>query len=68
MKMKSLIIMGMILLSLLPLYLLYKFLQVKTQPRQSLSRFFLYMVALFFIIFVYTFLLVYLIKTIFPDA
>ncbi len=68
MKMKSLAIMGLILLSLLPLFLLYKWLQVKMHPRQSLQRFFGFMAVMFVVVFVYTFLLVFGIRLIFPGA
>ncbi len=68
MKWRSLMIVALILLSLLPLYLLYKWLQVKMNPRQSLPHFFGFMVVMFVIVFVYTFLLVFSIRFIFPGA
>lgn len=61
-------IVALILLSLLPLYLLYKWLQVKMNPRHSLPHFFGFMAVMFVIVFVYTFLLVFSIRFIFPGA
>lgn len=61
-------IMGLILFSLLPLFLFYKWLQVKINPRQSLQRFFGFMAIMFLLVFIYTFLLVFGIRLIFPGA
>ncbi len=66
--MKSLMVMGLILLSLLPLFLLYKWLQVKLNPRQSLQRFFGFMAVMFVVVFLYTFLLVFGIRLVLPGA
>jgi hypothetical protein len=68
MKWRSLMIVALILLSLLPLYLLYKWLQVKMNPRQSLQHFFGFMAVMFVVVFVYTFLLVFSIRLLFPGA
>jgi len=68
MKLKSLMIMGLILLSLLPLFLLYKWLQVKMKPRHSLQHFFGFMAVMFVIVFSYTFLLVFGIRLLFSGA
>ena len=68
MKLKSLMIMGLILLSLLPLFLLYKWLQGKMNPRKSLQHFFGFMAVMFVLVFSYTFLLVFGIRLIFPGA
>jgi len=68
MKLKSLAIMGMILLSLLPLFLLYQWLQRKLNPRKSLQRFLLFTAVMFVVVFSYTFLLVLGIRLIFPGA
>ena len=67
-KQKAIIIVGLILLSLLPMYGLYKYLQQKMKPKESLSRFFSWLLIMFLAIFGYTFLLVLLIKLIFPGA
>ncbi len=65
-KWKSIVILVIILLSLLPLYGLYGFLQHRMKPRDSLRRFAGWVIAVLALIFVYTFLLVLLIKLIFP--
>jgi len=68
MKLKSMMIMGLILLSLLPLYLLYQWLQRKMDPRRSLSRFLSFTAVMFVVVFSYTFLLVFSIRLLFPGA
>jgi uncharacterized membrane protein YidH (DUF202 family) len=68
MKWRSLLIVALIVISLLPLYLLYKWLEVKMNPRQSLQRFFGFTAVMFVVVFVYTFLLVFCIRLIFPGA
>ena len=68
MKLKSMMIMGLILLSLLPLYLLYQWLQRKLDPRRSLSRFLSFTAVMFVVVFSYTFLLVFSIRLLFPGA
>ncbi len=68
MKLKSMMIMGLILLSLLPLYLLYQWLQRKMDPRRSLSRFLSFTAVMFVVVFSYTFLLVFSIRLFFPGA
>lgn len=67
-KWKTIIILGIITLSLVPVYLLYKYLQRVMKPRESLQHFFFWMLAVLLLIFFYTFLLVLLIKLLFPGA
>lgn len=68
MKAKGIVIILIILLSLVPVYLLNTFLQKQLRPRESLQRLFLYLLAGFAMVFLYTFLVVLVIKKIFPDA
>jgi len=68
MKLKALVILAIIICSLLPVYLLYKYMQKIIRPRESMARLFLYISAGFVLVFVYTFLLVLVIKKVFPDA
>ncbi len=68
MKLKALAILAIIIFSLIPLYLLYKYLQKKTRPKESMSRLLLYLFAGFALVFIYTFLIVFIIKKIFPGA
>jgi len=68
MKWKALIILLLILGSLIPAYLLNKFLQKIIKPRQSLSRLLLYLLSGMLLVFFYTLLLVFIIKLIFPSA
>jgi hypothetical protein len=67
-KLKSVVILFIILISLIPVYLFNKYLQKKLRPRESMGRLFLYMFSGFTIIFGYTFLLVWVIKKLFPGA
>jgi hypothetical protein len=67
-KLKAAAVMGIILVSLIPAYLLYKYLQQKMRPRESGQRFLLWLLASFVLIFGYTFLVVLLIKLLFPGA
>jgi uncharacterized membrane protein YidH (DUF202 family) len=68
MKLKTLAILFIILVSLIPVYLFNRYLQKKVQPRKSLGRLFLYLFLGFVLVFVYTFLVVLIIKKLFPDA
>ncbi len=68
MKLKALLILAIIIISLLPLYLLYQYLQRVMRPRDSLRRFLLWLLTMFGLIFGYTFLVVLLIKVLFPGA
>ena len=68
MRYKAIVILLIILVSLLPAYLLNKYLQKILNPRKSLGRLILYLLSGLLLVFVYTLLLVFLIKWIFPDA
>lgn len=67
-KWKAITILGIIILSLFPVYLLYTRLQRAMKPRESLRHFLFWMLAVLVLIFLYTFLLVLLIKLLFPGA
>jgi hypothetical protein len=66
MKLKALAILFIILISLFPVYLLNKYLQKIIRPGESLGRLFFYMISGFALVFVYSFLIVLLIKKLFP--
>jgi hypothetical protein len=68
MKWKALVIILIIIVSLFPVYLFNKFLQKKIRPRESFGRLFLYLLSGFALVFVYTFLVVFIIKKLFPAA
>lgn len=68
MKLKALGILLIIIVSLLPMYFLYKYVEKVTRPKESMRRFLLWLLASFVLIFTYTFLLVFLIKLAFPGA
>ena len=68
MKLKALAILLIIIVSLIPVYFFNKNLQKIIKPRESLGRLFLYLLLGFVLIFVYTFLVVFIIKKLFPDA
>jgi len=65
---KALVILAIIICSLLPVYLLNKYLQKIIMPRESMARLFSYIVAGFVLVFIYSFLLVFIIKKLFPGA
>jgi hypothetical protein len=67
-KAKAIAILGIILLSLFPVYILYKYLQKVMRPSESMQKFLLWVLTMLFIIFGYTFLLVLIIKLLFPGA
>jgi hypothetical protein len=60
--------MGIILFSLIPVYLLYKYLQKVIRPQESGRRFLLWLLAELALVFSFTFLLVFVIKLLFPKA
>jgi hypothetical protein len=67
-KLKSLVILVIILVSLIPVYLTMKRLRQSMRPKESMGRLFLYLLLGFLLVFAYTFLVVLLIKKIFPDS
>ncbi|HEY2722273.1 MAG TPA: hypothetical protein VGI82_11140 [Chitinophagaceae bacterium] len=68
MKVKAFFILLIIIVSLLPAYSINKVLQRILRPRESLGRLFLYFLSAMALVFIYTTLLVLLIKWIFPNA
>jgi len=68
MKWKAIVILLIILASLLPLYSINKSLQKFIRPRESLARLFSYLLSGMLLVFLYTMLLVFLIKWMFPSA
>ena len=67
-KLRALVIVVLIVISLLPVYLFNKYLQKVIRPRESIGKLFLYILAAFALVFVYTFLVVLIIKGLFPGA
>ncbi|MFZ9386272.1 MAG: hypothetical protein ACO25B_00195 [Chitinophagaceae bacterium] len=67
-KWKSILILGLIILCLLPVYPISGYLHKQLRPRESGARFLGWTGAMLALVFVYTFLLVLLIKLIFPGA
>ena len=68
MKWKAVIILLIIIVSLIPVYSINKYLQKILQPRKSLARLLLYLLSGMLLVFLYTLLLVLVIKGIFPKA
>jgi|GEM_PF-1114325 len=68
MKLKALMILVIIIASLLPVYMVCNYLQRVMKPRESGRKFLLWVLAVFSVIFVYTFLLVLVIRLLFPGA
>ena len=66
MKGRSLLILLLLVLALVPMYYLNRWLQVVVRPRDNAGRFFLFLFANFVLILFYTVLLVGLIVRIFP--
>jgi len=68
MKLQRLLILVIILLSLLPAFYVNQWLQKLIQPRRSFGQLLLYILACFALVFVYTFLLVWIITQVFPQT
>jgi hypothetical protein len=68
MKWKAIVILLIILAFLIPLYSLNTYLQKFLRPRESLARLFSYLLSAMLLVFLYTMLLVLLIKWMFPKA
>jgi hypothetical protein len=68
MKLKAFAIVAIIILSLIPLYILYKYIERKIQPRESFRNFGVWLIAVMVLIFAFSFLLVFIIRTLFPGA
>lgn len=68
MKGKAFLIVFIILVSLIPVYFLNKYFQKIIQPRKSFARLTLYLFSGFALVFICTFLVVFIIKKIFPGT
>lgn len=68
MKWKSVLIFLIIVISLIPVYIGNKYLRRIAKPRQSLGRLFLYLLSGLVLVFIYTFLLVWVLRMLFPGA
>jgi hypothetical protein len=68
MKWKGVIILILIIASLLPAYALYVLLEKRMRPRESGKRFLLWMITVFALVFIYSFLVVLFIRLIFRDV
>ncbi|WP_148661147.1 hypothetical protein [Flavisolibacter tropicus] len=66
--MKRLLILVIILLALIPAFYVNRWLQQIIQPRRSFVQLMLYILTCFAFVFVYTFLLVWIITQVFPQA
>ena len=66
MKIRSLLILLIILLSMLPAYYFNRYLQRVLQPRRSFGRFVLYLLSGLAMAFGYTFIVVWIISRLFP--
>jgi len=67
-KFKALIILAIILVSLIPVYLTNKYLQKAIKPKESFQRLFLYVLSALLLIFVYSFLVVLVIRKLFANV
>ena len=64
--MQRLLVLLLILISLIPVYYINVWLQRLVRPRKSFAQLLLYILTCFALVFVYTFLLVFLILRLFP--
>lgn len=64
-KLRSILVLLVIIVSLIPVYLVNRYLQKIIRPRQSMGRLLLYVLCAFLIIFIYTTLVVLLVKKLF---
>ncbi|TMI73248.1 MAG: hypothetical protein E6H09_07550 [Bacteroidetes bacterium] len=67
-KLKSIVVIVIILVSLIPLYWINAYLQKKMKPRQSFGRLFSFLLLALFLMFAYTFLIVTIIRKLFVEA
>jgi hypothetical protein len=65
-KLRNLTILLLLALSLIPIYYLYRYMMRSIRPRQSAARLFLFLLANFLLVIVYTMLLVGLVVKLFP--
>jgi len=68
MRLQRLLILLIILASLIPAFYVNHWLQKLIQPRRSFGQLLLYMLACLALVFLYTFLLVWIIGQVFPLA
>jgi len=68
MKLKSLIGLLIIIISLIPLYAVMNYLQKVMRPKESIRKFIFWLLTVLALIFIYTFLIVFVIKLLFPEA
>jgi hypothetical protein len=68
MKLQRLLVVLLILLSLIPIAYMNQWLQRVIQPRRSFIQLMFYVLASLILVFVYTFLLVWIITYLFPKA
>jgi hypothetical protein len=66
MKSRSLLIFLVIVLSLIPVFYFYRWMQRVMRPRESAGRFFLFIFSNFLLVVVYTILIIGLIVKLFP--
>jgi hypothetical protein len=66
MKLRALLILLVLVVAMVPMYFLNRWLQVVMKPRESVGRLFLFILANFVLIVVYTVLVVGLVIRIFP--
>ncbi len=66
MKFRSLLILSILVLALIPVYYLNRWLQRVVRPRDSAGRFFLFLFTNFLLVIVYTVLIVGLVLRVIP--
>lgn len=67
-KLKAIVILLLIIFSLIPVYMLYKYLEKTIRPEESIKKFVFWLFTELALIFAYTFLLVFIIRMLFPGA
>jgi hypothetical protein len=65
-KLRNLAILVLLAVSLIPIYFLYRYMMRSIRPRQSAARLFIFLLANFLMVLVYTMLLVALVAKLFP--
>jgi hypothetical protein len=66
MKLRSFIILIVLVLSMILIFYANKLLQRRIQPRRTFLRFLIYIISAFAVIFIYTFFVVWIIAYLFP--
>ena len=67
-KLRAVLVILVVVILMTPVYILAKYFQKVIRPGESLGRLLLYLIACLALIFVFSFLIVFLIKTIFQPA